>query len=722
MSLVKNWPVVVNAMAGAVLTAIVVLQLAGPAGREGDQAPAYVAQGPGDVTEARILQADREPGSWLAHGRTYDEQRFSPLTQINDRNIGELGLAWTYETGTTRGLEATPIVVDGVMYISLNWGVTVAVDARSGAEIWRFDPEVPGEWARYACCDVVNRGVAVWKGKVYVASIDGRLFALNARDGSKIWEVNTVPGPPYTITGAVRVVKDKVIIGNGGAEYGVRGFFSAYDAETGKLVWRFYTVPGDPSKPAESKAIEQALPTWKGGEWWKYGGGGTAWDSMVYDPALNTLYVGTGNGSPWSRVIRSPGGGDNLYLCSIVAVDPDTGELKWHYQETPSEKWDYTATQPLMLADLVIDGQKRKTLLHAPKNGFFYVLDRETGKLISAKNFVTVTWASHVDLETGRPVETGIGDYEEKSALVFPSGAGGHNWHPMAYNPQTGLVYIPAQDMPQTYTIVEEWKQKKNFTYTQRAWNTSLNWQAFVDVLKTAPPSEPPAGFLKAWDPVKQELRWEVKLSQPLNGGVVTTAGNLVFQGTANGWFSAYRADTGEKIWERNIQTGIIAAPISYMVDGVQYISILAGAGGAAVGGGDISRVSAKYGNNGRLLVFKLGGKMELPKLAVLDQSIPEWPVLTATPAQIREGEVLYHERCQFCHGTMVISGGVLPDLRRMNENTRKHFQDIVRGGMLKDNGMASFADILSEEQADRILNYIQSRALEDRKREQPTN
>ena len=338
-----------------------------------------------DIDGARIINADAEPGNWLEHGRTYDEQRFSPLDQINDKNVGQLGLDWTLDTDTTRGLEASPIVVDGVMYMSLTWGVTIAVDAKSGKELWRFDPEVPGEWGRYGCCDVVNRGVAVWKGRVYVASFDGNLFALDAKDGSVVWKVKTIPGSPYTSTGAPRIVNDKVIIGNGGAEYGVRGYVTAYDTETGKQVWRFYTVPGDPAMPVENPELTKAMPTWKGGEWWKLGGGGTAWDSMVYDVKSNTIYIGTGNGSPWTRAIRSPGGGDNLYLSSVIALDPDTGKMKWYYQETPGDNWDYTSTQPLMLADLELDGRPRRALMHAPKNGFFYVLDAETGELLSAK-------------------------------------------------------------------------------------------------------------------------------------------------------------------------------------------------------------------------------------------------------------------------------------------------------------------------------------------------
>ena len=732
--LAKNWPVAVNAAAGVVLAGFIGWQFISggteDAGRQAVEAPIVEApveepapRGLADIDGARIAAADTEPGNWLSHGRTYDEQRFSPLDDINDGNIGELALAWSLDTYTTRGLEATPIVVDGIMYLSLNWGVTIAVDAKSGNELWRFDPEVPGEWGRYGCCDVVNRGVAVWKGRVYTASFDGRLFALDATDGSVVWEVNTIPGPPYTITGAPRVFGDKVVIGNGGAEYGVRGYITAYDTETGEQAWRFYTVPGDPALPVEHPELEAAMPTWKGGEWWKIGGGGTAWDSMVYEPESNTLYVGTGNGSPWTREIRSPGGGDNLYLSSILALDADSGRLKWYYQTTPGDNWDYTATQPLMLADIEIDGALRKVIMQAPKNGFFYVLDRHTGELISANPFSTVTWASHVDLETGRPVETGEGEFTDRTAFVLPSANGAHNWHPMAFHPGTGLVYIPTQDIAGIYSLSEQWKRDGEYEVKKNWWNTGIDWTAYVDAIASLPESPAHKGYLKAWDPVKGEARWQAAYPTQLNGGVLATAGNLVFQGTADGYFHAYKADTGERVWSQYIQTGIVAAPVTYMVDGEQYVAVLAGWGGVNIVSGD-PRTSAavKYGNDGRLITFKIGGGGELPQLAMRDQSIPEWPALTASEEEVRHGETGYATYCMLCHGAFAVSSGVTPDLRRMNENVRAMFDEIVRGGMLSDNGMASFADHLSEEDVQAIKSYIQKRALEDRARQEATN
>ena len=404
------------------------------------------------VDEAAIRASEQDGSEWLSHGRTYAEQRFSPLKQIDAGNVGKLGLAWYLDLENNRGLEATPLVSDGVLYASLSWSRVMAVDLRSGKRLWQFDPQVDRGRSRYACCDAGNRGVALWNGKVYVGALDGRLIALDAKTGREVWsEQTTDPAKSYSITGAPRVVKGKVIIGNGGAEYGVRGFFSAYDAETGKMAWRFYTVPGDPAQPYEHPELAAAAKTWKGDQYWKLGGGGTVWDSMAYDPELDLLYIGTGNGSPWNREIRSPGGGDNLYLSSILALRPDSGKLLWHYQTTPGEAWDFTATQQITLATLELDGKPRKVLMQAPKNGFFYVLDRATGELLSAEKFGKVTWAEKVDLATGRPVEVPGARYEKEQVVMWPSPFGAHNWHSMSFNPQTGLMYIPYQEIPGVY-------------------------------------------------------------------------------------------------------------------------------------------------------------------------------------------------------------------------------------------------------------------------------
>ncbi|MBL4864991.1 MAG: PQQ-dependent dehydrogenase, methanol/ethanol family [Pseudomonadales bacterium] len=381
------------------------------------------------ITSKRIVSADEEPQNWLSHGRTYSEQRYSPLDKVNDSNAAELGLAWYYDIPIKRGMEATSLVIDGRLYTTSGWSNVYALDAKTGKELWTFDPQVPREWGRYACCDVVNRGVAAWGDNLYLGTIDGRLIAIDAGSGKEVWSTLTIdPSNPYTITGAPRIIDGKVIIGNGGAELGVRGYVTAYDADTGKELWRFYTVPGNPADGFEDDTQKMAAETWKG-EWWKSGGGGTVWDAMAYDPELDLLYIGVGNGTPWDRDIRSPGGGDNLFLSSVVALKADTGKYAWHYQTTPGDSWDYTATQSIVLADLEIDGTQRKVLMQAPKNGYFYVIDRKTGELISANNYVPVNWSTGVDLSSGRPNEVAAARYPDpdKPFLQFPSPFGGHN-------------------------------------------------------------------------------------------------------------------------------------------------------------------------------------------------------------------------------------------------------------------------------------------------------
>ncbi|HLG16645.1 MAG TPA: PQQ-dependent dehydrogenase, methanol/ethanol family [Blastocatellia bacterium] len=654
--------------------------------------------GPRGVDDKTLRDAEARRGDWLTHGRTYSEARFSPLDQINATSVKNLGLVWSFDTETTRGLEATPIVVDGKMYTTGSWSVVFAIDARTGKQLWKWDPEVPRAFGQKACCDVVNRGVAVYRGKVYVGTLDGRLAALDAETGKLVWQVVTVDQKqPYTITAAPRVVKGKVIIGNGGAEFGVRGYFSAYDAQTGKLAWRFYTVPGDPTKPFESPAMERAAKTWKG-EWWKMGGGGTVWDSIAYDPELDLLYVGTGNGSPWNQEIRSPGGGDNLYLSSILAVRPDSGELVWHYQTTPGESWDFTATQHIVLADVDIEGRRRKVLMQAPKNGFFYVVDRQTGELISAEAYVDVTWAKGIDKKTGRPIENPGMRYKDGVAIMKPGPLGGHNWQPMSYSPQTGLVYIPAQEPFFAYA------QDRKFKFKPGAWNLGIDFTLFKD-----PPPQIPVGHLLAWDPVAQKERWRVQYNSIWNGGTLATAGNLVFEGTADGRFVAYRADKGEKLWEVAVGTGVIAPPMTYEVGGVQYVSVMAGWGGAfpLTGGNGTGGRPVP----GRLLTFALNGKQPL-----------ETPVTPATSAltaieintsreRIDVGAVLYAQWCSVCHGIGALGGGgVLPDLRRSQPATFNAYQRIVLEGSYSSVGMPSFKQWLTADDVDAIRAYVLKR------------
>ena len=677
----------------------------------------------GLIDDKRIIEAESEPENWIAHGRTYEEQRFSPLTKINKESVSDLGLAWYKDMGTNRALEATPIVVDGIMFFTSTWSRVYAVEAKTGETLWSFDPEVPGEWARKACCDIVNRGVAVYQGKVFFASLDGRLFSLNAETGEKIWEVDTITDRTraYTITGAPRVAKGKVYIGNGGAEYGVRGYVTAYDTETGEQVWRFFTVPGDPSLGFEDPAMEMAAKTWKGTNWWEFGGGGTVWNSIVYDPDFNNVYLGVGNGSPWTREIRSPGGGDNLFLASIVAVDADTGKYKWHYQTTPEDNWDYTAVQDMALADMEIDGEKKKVLLQAPKNGFFYVIDRSNGKVLRAHPFAAVTWATHVDLETGRPVENPEVDYSEDGSFVLPGPLGAHNWQAMSVDLDAGLVYIPAQENAFFYAIDENYKKTGIYKRNPGRWNMGIEMSSLAqNVLSNLESMPEPGGFLKAFDPLTGETKWSVPIPHYWNGGVLGTAGGLVFQGDALGMFSAYDKETGERLWEFNTYTSMLAPPISFEIDGEQYVSILTGSGGGDLFGGEPLppieiQASLTYNNFGRLLVFKLGGQKELPIPDVRDKTIPEQVLADASNDQIRNGESNYNQYCAVCHGFVVKSAGGLPDLRKMTTGTHDLFNKIVLEGILGSNGMAGFADVLSEDDVDNIHHYVRARAHEDR-------
>jgi len=661
------------------------------------------------ASDQRILDADHEPQNWLAHGRTYDEQRYSPLDQITDQNVKNLALEWHYDFDTHRGLEATPIVIDGIMYVSGSWSRVYALNAVTGKLLWEYDPEVPGEWAINLCCDVVNRGVAVWQGKVYVGTLDGRLIALDAQTGKVIWDVLTIDKKyPYSITGAPRIVKGKVIIGNGGAEFGVRGYVGAYDAITGQQVWRFYTVPGNPADGFESPMMAKAAKTWTG-EWWKLGGGGTVWDSLAYDAELDLLYVGTGNGSPWNQALRSPEGGDNLFLSSIIAVRPDTGEYVWHYQTTPGEMWDYTATQHMILADIKIDGKLRKTLMQAPKNGFFYVLDRETGELISAQNYVEINWASHVDMATGRPVEDPRARYHNEPWLAFPNPLGAHNWHPMSYNPNSHIVYIPAQEVPFLYV------PDKDFKAIRPGINLGIDMAAASMPDDKTLKDEIMAmikGHISAWDPIGQKELWRVQHPGPWNGGLLNTKGKLLFQGNAAGYFVAYDSSNGDKLWSFPAQTGIVASPVTYSVNGEQYVTILAGWGGVfPLLAGEAALKSGKVSNNSRILTFKLGGKDKLPDWKYIEPDLPEPPVGTGDEEQADAGNALFHRFCSSCHGDKAVSAGVLPDLRYSYALQDETWFDITIGGILKDNGMVSFSDQLTNEQLEAIRQYIIVRA-----------
>lgn len=671
----------------------------------------------GLIDDARIAAADSEPGNWLAYGRDYREQRFSPLTQVNRETVKDLGLAWFKELTPRFEIEATPIIVDRMMFFTTSFSVVHAVDALTGEDKWTYDPGVPRDYLRKTCCGPVNRGVAVYRGRVYVGTLDGRLIALDAADGTKVWESDTVINRNYnyTSTGAPRAAKGKIFIGNGGAEFGVRGYVSAYDAQTGELAWRFFTVPGDPSKPFEHPELEEAAATWKGGNWWEIGGGGTVWNSIVYDPEFNSVYIGVGNGSPWTRAIRSPGGGDNLFLSSIVALDADTGRKKWHYQTTPGDNWDYTSVQDIVLADMNVDGVDRKVLLQAPKNGFFYVLDRTDGKLLRANPYVTTTWATHVDMTTGRPVENPELDYRDEPKWVLPGPLGGHNWQAMSVDEAANVVYMPAQENALIYSLNNEFKQSGIYKRNPGQTNLGLELGNIAQLVDT--PGAPAAhGYLKAFNPITGEELWSVEHRHYWNGGVLATRGGIVFQGDAMGLFRAFDTRDGKELWSFNAFSSMLAPPVTFEIDGTQYVSIFTGWGGGDHFSGFVNEVASwKYGNRGRLLVFKLGGNAEYAEPPLLDRTIPVQQPVSVSTDDLKRGEQLYHLNCGTCHGLKVKSDGVMPDLRMMNEGTHENFQKIVQEGLLTPLGMASFADQLTPEDTTLVHQYIISRATADR-------
>lgn len=655
---------------------------------------------------AAIIANRESTREWPSYGLDYAETRFSRLEQINAETVGKLGLAWTYDLKSRRGVEATPLVVDGVMYVTASWSVVHALDAATGDPLWTYDPQVPREWGVKGCCDVVNRGVAIHDGKVFVGAFDGYLHAIDAATGERLWKINTLidRDKPYTITGAPRVIDNRVIIGNGGAEYGVRGYLTAYDVETGEQAWRWFSVPGNPDQPFEDDSMKKAAETWDpAGKWWEVGGGGTMWDAMAYDPELDLLYVGTGNGTPWNRLQRSPAGGDNLYLASVVALDPETGEYQWHYQHTPGDSWDYTSTQHIILADLEIDGNRRKVLMQAPKNGFFFVIDRANGEFISAEPFVQVNWAEGYD-EDGRPIEVAGARSRTDPWETIPSPYGAHNWHPMSFNPETGLVYIPAQGVPLVLLNNPGYEYNKP---TPGSPNAGLGWNTGYYFANVAPEATP-FGTLLAWDPVKQEEAWRAEYVSPWNGGTLTTAGNLVFQGTADGRFLAYNASSGELLWQTPVGTGVVAAPSTWEHDGRQYVSVAVGWGGVY---GIGQRATDTIGP-GRVFTFALGADADMPDTMVFRKPSDLLQGVSYNPEDVAPGGALYMTNCLLCHGVPAVNnGGNIPNLGYSDTRVIGNIEDIVFSDARAALGMPNFSGKISQRELEQIQAFIQGTA-----------
>jgi len=657
------------------------------------------------VDESGIIANAKAGKEWPSNGLDYGGSRFSRLKAIDPSNVAKLGLAWSYDLDSTRGVEATPLVVNGVMYVTAPWAIVHAIDVRTGKALWTFDPATPRSVGWKACCDVVNRGVAVYRGKVYVGSLDARLIALDAATGKKLWEQDTSSDQArkITITSAPYVYKGKVYIGNGGGEYGTRGYVSAYDAETGALKWRWYVVPGDPAKPFEDDSQAMASNTWDpASKYWVNGGGGNVWNTMVFDPALNLLYFGTGQPGPWSKAKRGAGG-DNLYTSSIVALDADTGKYAWHFQENPADTSDLDACMDLILADVKIDNQPRKVILHAPKNGFFYVIDRTNGKFISAKNFVEQNWASAID-PNGRPIPNREGSATDKPFDAVPGPFGAHNWQPMSFSPATGLVYIPAHHVPLALGADDGWAGQDSYRNGGpmqpnggNGWNTAMQ-------ANPVPPKSKPFGELVAWDPVHQKEAWKVNLGAPWNGGTLVTAGNLVFQGTASAHFKAYDARTGKELWDTPVGSGAIAAPITYEVDGKQYVSIAVGWGGVY----GLSGRHSDYRTRGTVYTFVVGGTAKMPAFEPYEMQ-PLLAGVAYDPKDVPEGTALYVSNCVFCHGVPGVDrGGAISNLGYVKRDYIEHLDKVLFEGQFALQGMPDYAGKFTPEQVAKLKAFIQ--------------
>jgi quinohemoprotein ethanol dehydrogenase len=664
---------------------------------------------------------------WANPGGDAGKTHFSPLADINTANVKRLGLAWSYDLGTNRVQEATPVVVDGILYTSGNLGRVYALDGATGRALWTFTPDVDMQVNRVVCCDQANRGVAVSGGKVFVGALDGMLYALDAKTGAVLWKVDTIIDHKrgYSSTGAPEVAGDLVILGNAGAEYDVRGYATAYHVADGKEAWRFFVVPKNPALgPQESPALEKAAKSWSAESRWDVGGGGAPWDAIHYDPRFDTVYIGTGNGGPYSAAVRSPGGGDNLFLSSVVALDRKSGRVKWAYQETPEDSWDFTATQPMILTDMRIDGSMRPVILHAPKNGFLFVLDRETGKPLRANPLVEVNWASGFDPKTGRAKLTPErSDYSTGPKIIFPATAGARNWHPAAYDAKSGLYFASILDMGNLM-----FAQPGALPHRERALNTDATLiftPDLVAALPTLPPAiraqvetlpemarvraKPAISELRAIEPLTGKTRWAVPmLGWQDRAGVLATAGGLIFQGDLAGTFNVRDAGSGKLLKAIETRSSILAAPMTYRIKGVQYVAVAAGWGGGGWPYVPPYSAAYRYGNANRLLVFRLDGKaVPLPK------PLPPLTVAPVPPAQaagvtaqtIAKGRGLFYANCAMCHSNQPRSGS--PDLRRMSAEVHEAFNAIVLEGALVPAGMPRWDDLLSAEDAAAIHAFL---------------
>ncbi|EGD58272.1 Pyrrolo-quinoline quinone [Novosphingobium nitrogenifigens DSM 19370] len=671
------------------------------------------------------VAAEQWPFSGGDQAGTY----FSALTDINDSNAGQLGFAWAFDMGTDRGQEATPLVIDGVMYTSGVWGIVYALEATTGKLLWQFDPGIDPMSARNACCDTVNRGIAYRDGMVFVASEDGKLHALDARTGAEKWQADTIINRKevYASTGGVILTKDAVVIGNSGADLGdgsSRGYISAWDLKTGKFKWRFFTVPPAPNQPYEHPELEMAAKSWGPNRDGRYQNGGAVWDGLSYDPETDQIVFGTANASPYLRVKNAAERHDDLFNASIIAVNAQNGRMNWYYQETPGDSWDYDAVQKFIFANLPFEGQKHRVVMQASKNGFYYTLDLKTGKLLGADAYSYVNWAKGVDLKTGRPQFTETADYTLKPKNVYPSWAGAHTWNPMSFSPQSGLVYIPSLDVPNVILNMADnggkLKHIEGFfnadgiipdeTYDPAAMKRLFGpMPDKAELQKERPGTKLVREILKAWDPVNHKIVWQQVTSEGnrgYDGGVLSTAGNVVVQGRGDGTLWVYNAKTGAPL--KTIQTGshIMAAPMTYKINGVQYVAVQVGYGGSGISF-PIPPSSAAYRNmnTNRILVFKLGGgEVPQPEKRVAPFDYPAPPPFKATQAQLLHGEEKFTEYCSRCHG---FGPGVTPDLSRLPPEVHAMFKDIVLKGALASLGMAPLNDLVSEKDVEDIHAYL---------------